>query len=244
MKTATRNHCLVPVLAMALLLTAAPATAMIPVIDVAAVQQLLMQFNAWTEQLRSMQQQLGQLRQTYGAMTGVRGMAQLMRLPDSARNYLPPDWATLAASLSGAAGGYSELGTAVRDLSSANAILSAADLSRLPASLRGFVAADRQAVASGQALSRLAYARASDRFAALATFIDKIGATPDAKAIEELQGRIQAEQAMLANEGLKLASMAQMAAAESSARDLARREQIVANHGSFATRFQPSPPSP
>ena len=66
----------------------------------------------------------------------------------------------------------------------------------------------------------------------------------DAKAIAELQGRIGAEQAMLANDGLKLAALAQTASAEAAARSLSVREQVVANHGSFAARFQPTPPAP
>jgi type IV secretion system protein VirB5 len=99
-------------------------------------------------------------------------------------------------------------------------------------------------VAGNQAVTRLAYAHSSDRFASLATLIERIGATPDAKAIAELQGRIGAEQAMLTNDGIKLAALAQSASAEAAARDLAVREQVIANHGAFASRFQPSPPAP
>jgi len=233
-----------PMLACALLLQAPSASAMIPVIDIAAVEQLLMQLNAWTEQLRGMEQQLGQLRESYGAITGLRGMGQLLPLTAAARNYLPPDWNTLAATLAGAAAGYPDIAAAVRTQSAANAVLAPPELARFSSTLQGMLAADRQAVAGGQALARLAYAHSSDRFSALGTFIDKIGATPDAKAIEELQGRIQAEQTMLANEGLKLTALAQIANSEAAAREQARREQVIANHGNFATRFQPAPPTP
>jgi type IV secretion system protein VirB5 len=228
----------------AVALAATPAQAMIPVIDIGAITQLFMQVQSWTEQLRGMEQQLGQLQQSYSAITGLRGMDQLLRLSDTARNYLPTDWAALQASLSGTAASYPELTAAVRAQSSANAVLTAADVARFPPALQALLAADRQAVAGGQALNRIAYARSSDRFSSLATLIDKIGATPDAKAIEELQGRIQAEQAMLSNEGLKLSSLAQVTSSDASARELARREQVVANHGNFATRFQPHPPAP
>ena len=87
----------------ALGLASAPAQAMIPVIDVASLQTLLQQLTAWTEQLRGMQLQLTQLQQTYSSMTGLRGMEQVLRLSDAARNYLPPDWSALEASISGAA---------------------------------------------------------------------------------------------------------------------------------------------
>lgn len=225
-------------------LAAAPAQAIIPVTDVAAIQVLLQQISAWSEQLRSMRSQLGQLQQTYTSMTGVRGMEQVLKLSDAARNYLPPNWNALEASISGAASAYPTLAAAVRAQAAANAVLTPADLARLPPSLQGLITSARQGVAGDQAVTRLAYGHSSERFASLATLIDRIGSTPDAKAIAELQGRIGAEQAMLTNDGIKLAALAQSASAEAAARELAVREQVIANHGSFATRFQPTPPAP
>ena len=46
-----------------------------------------------------MEQQITQLQQTYAAMTGSRGMQLLLPLSAATRNYLPPDWATLEATL-------------------------------------------------------------------------------------------------------------------------------------------------
>ena len=227
-----------------LLLVATRADAMVPVIDVAALTQLIQEVLAWVEQLRSMEMQLTQLKQTYASTTGLRGMEQLLRLSPAARNYMPPDWNSLEAALAGGAMGYSALASAIRGQVSANAVLGPNDVGRLSVRLQALLASDRETVAGTQALTRLAYAQASDRFASLDTLIDKIGATPDAKAIAELQGRIGAEQAMVANEGVKLAALGQLSAAESAARDQIRREQVVANHGSFASRFQPTPPAP
>jgi type IV secretion system protein VirB5 len=227
-----------------LLLMATPADAMVPVIDVAALTQLIQEVLAWIEQLRSMEMQLTQLKQTYASTTGLRGMEQLLRLSPAARNYLPPDWNSLEAALTGGAMGNPVLASAIRTQVAVNAVLSPTDVTRLSARLQALLASEREAVAGSQTLTRLAYAQASDRFGSLETLIDKIGATPDAKAIAELQGRIGAEQAMLANEGVKLAALAQMSVAESAARDQIRREQVVASHGSFANRFQPTPPAP
>jgi len=228
----------------ALGLAAAPAQAIIPVTDVAAIQVLLQQISAWSEQLRSMRSQLSQLQQTYTSMTGLRGMEQVLPLSDAARNYLPPSWNALEASMAGAAGAYPQLAAAIRAQATANAVLTPADLARFSSSLQGLLTSARQGVAGNQAVTRLAYAHSSDRFASLATLIERIGATPDAKAIAELQGRIGAEQAMLTNDGIKLAALAQSASAEAAARELAVREQVIANHGSFGSRFQPSPPAP
>lgn len=227
-----------------LLLAATPAQAIIPVTDVAALEALLQQISAWRQQLASMRAQVSQLQQTYSSMTGLRGMEQVLRLSDSARNYLPPDWSALEASIAGAANAYPQLAAAVRAQLGRNAVLSAADLARLPPTLQALLTDARQGIAGDQAVARLAYGHSSDRFSSLATLIDRIGATPDAKAIAELQGRIGAEQAMLTNDGIKLAALAQTADAETAARELRVREAIVAGHGSFESRLQPSPPAP
>ena len=220
------------------------ARASMPVIDIAALQQLVQQVDAWQQQLRAMQQQLSQLRQTRDALTGVRGMEQLLRQTPAARNYLPPDWAALTSAVQSSAGTYAGVAAAIRGQISANSVLTLRELRRVDGSVGTRLAAERAAVATGQTLARAAFARSSARFGELSALIDKIGATPDAKAIAELQGRIGAEQAMLVNEGLKLAALGQAIEAERWLQDLQRREAITQNHGAFASRFQPTPPAP
>lgn len=221
------------------------AYATMPVIDVAAITQLLQQIMAWDEQLQGMRAQLTQLQQTTSALTGARGMEALLRQTPAARNYLPADWNGLAGLAAGtAAAGDPMLAHAVRIQRDANAILSQQALARLSPSLASLLGGERDAVAVNQTSTRAAYARSSDRFASLSVLIDQIRAAPDAKAIAELQGRIAAEQAMLANEGIKLVALAQAADADRDARALARREATLQSHGAFASRFQPAPPVP
>lgn len=227
-----------------LTLATAPAHAMIPVIDIASLTQLIQQVLSWQQQLEGMQQQLAQLRSTYGAMTGPRGMQGLLPVPLPARNYLPTDWAAINAVTNGVAAGYADLARVAATQKLANAVLKPDELAHLPADLQLQLVAERDAVAGGQALTRAAYGRSSDRFATLQTLIDHIGLATDAKAIAELQGRIAAEQAMVANEGLKLVALAQVAQADSAARALARQETALANHGRFEQRLQPVPPAP
>ncbi|MBS0374235.1 MAG: type IV secretion system protein [Proteobacteria bacterium] len=227
-----------------LLLAAVSARATMPVIDVAAIGQLIQQIMAWEQQLEGMRSQLDQLQQTKAALTGSRGMAQLLLTPLSARNYLPADAASLRDLASAAAGANTALQSEIATRISANSILPPAGLQSLPTTLRSLLEAERRAVAESQVLSGAAYSHSSDRFAALSALIDRISATPDAKAIAELQGRIEAEQAMLTNESIKLAAMAQLTAADRDARDVARRESVSQAHGRFASRFQPKPPVP
>lgn len=227
-----------------LLMTAIPASATMPVIDVAAIGQLIQQIMAWEQQLEGMRSQLDQLQQTKAALTGSRGMAQVLLTPLSARNYLPADAASLRSLASTTARAAPGLQGEIAARISANSILSREGLLSLPATLRSLLESDRRAVAESQVLSGAAYSHSSDRFAALSALIDRISTTPDAKAIAELQGRIEAEQAMLTNEGIKLAAMAQLAAADRDAREVARRESITQAHGRFESRFQPKPPVP
>jgi type IV secretion system protein VirB5 len=226
------------------LATTGAANATMPVIDVAAITQLLQEIVAWDEQLQGMRAQLAQLQQTTSALTGARGMDQLLRQTPAARNYLPTDWAGLA-NLTGGGGGVDPfLARDARLQRDANAILPAAALGRLPPRLLSLLSGERDAVAVSQAATRAAYARSSERFGSLSTLIDQIRAAPDAKAIAELQSRIEAEQAMLANESIKLVALAQVMDAERGARELARREAALQSHGAFGARFQPVPPVP
>lgn len=227
-----------------LLASGGAANATMPVIDVAAITQLLQQIMAWDEQLQGMRAQLEQLHQTTSALTGPRGMEQLLRQSPAARNYLPADWAGLAGLAGGGSGVDAQLARAARMQREANAVLQTAELSRLSPQLQSLLRSERDAVAMSQATTRSAYARSSDRFGLLSTLIDQIRAAPDAKAIAELQSRIEAEQAMLANEHVKLTALAQATDAERDARELARREAVLQGHGAFGSRFQPAPPVP
>ena len=72
-----------------------PAEASYPVIDVAAIQQLIAQVNYWKQQIAAMSNQLTQLRQTHAALTGSRGMQSLLPQSAASRNYLPAEWSEL-----------------------------------------------------------------------------------------------------------------------------------------------------
>ncbi len=222
----------------------APVYASIPVIDIAALQQLLQDTLSWQQQLRAMQSQLTQLQQTRTALTGSRGMERLLPQSAADRNYLPADWAALDGVARGTASGYADLSSRVRGIMKNNARLSDPELARLTNDARTLLVSARDAAATDEALTQVAYERSSARFASLGQLIDRIGGTGDVKAIAELQGRIAAEQAMLANEAVKLQSYGYAADAARAAADVSRREAVVHGHGSFASRFQPTPPAP
>lgn len=224
------------------------AKAGIPVIDMAAVANLVQQLGAWQQQLAGMQRQYDQLRQsntqlqqTYSAMTGSRGMEQLLPMSNEARNYLPSSYGDLTSMTNAALPGYSGLAGQIQSIMRANSILSSSQMNALSPEMRQVVEQGRQAAAMLSGTTQAAYQNTGQRFSALQQLIDRIGTSQDPKAIQDLQARIQAEQNMLTNEQIKLQSLYQSARAQELAQQQRLREQVVSGHGSFNSRFLPAP---
>ena len=225
-----------------LVLIAPVAHAQFAVIDIAAVNQLFSEVQQLQQQLATARSQLMQAQAEYQAMTGSRGMQSL--LAGTVRNYLPPDWTTLQGVMQGTgagAGAYPALRADLTRAINANAVLTAQQLSALPAAAGQTVQAGRQSSALLQSLAHEALANSSQRFVALQQLIDTIGSATDQKSILELAARIAAEGGMLENERTKLDDLYQSTQADQWVNAQRTRELIVAGHGQFAGRFQPQP---
>lgn len=208
-----------------------PVKAQWAVVDVGAIAQLIEQIATLREQLETARDQLEQARQQYDAMTGGRGMDQL--LSGTNRNYLPPDWQSIDAALNGAGGSYSALAQDLRRLVDANAVLTPAQVSGLSNDERAQLDAARRSVALMQATNRRALEVTSARFASLQQLISAISTADDQKAVLDLQARITAEQAMLQNEQTKLMVLYQAVQAEELARRQRASELAISNIGSL-----------
>jgi type IV secretion system protein VirB5 len=211
----------------------------IPVVDVAAIAQLMQQITYWQQQIGAMANQLNQLQQTYAAMTGDRGMAQVLPATTAERNYLPNDYAELMATVNGNSASYSGLAGQVQAALQANAVLSNTQMASLSPETRALVEQGRQSAAMVDVMSRAAYEHTSQRFAALQQLISMISYAHDQKAAADLQVRVNAEQAMLANEQSKLQALAQVEQAAQANERQRTREQVIAGHGEFSARFIP-----
>lgn len=216
------------------------AHAGIPVIDVANLAQAIQQVLAWAQQYEQMYQQIEQMRAQYQAITGSRGMQGLLPMTNAMRNYLPSDYQELLDAVNATSETYTGLSGQVQSITAANAVLSNAQLGNMTPELRQVVEAGRKAAAMLSAITHSAQQNSSERFASLQQLISKIGAAGDQKAIEDLQGRIGAEQAMLTNEANKLQALYQTAQAEQLLQQQRVREQVVAGHGNVVTRFRPT----
>lgn len=222
-----------------LLLAPAAARAQFAVIDVASVTQLVEQAQSLAQQLATAQQQLLQAQALYRSTTGNRGMEQL--LGTVPRNYLPADWAQLAAAARGGGGARGTLAADVQAAVSANAVLSAQQVAALPPDAQSQLDDSRRSVALLQALAQQELVNSSSRFASIQQLIGAIPSATDQKGILDLQARIGAEQGMLQNEQTKLQVLYQAAQGRAAAVAQQTRERVIAGHGSFAARFQPAP---
>jgi P-type DNA transfer protein VirB5 len=209
------------------------ARAGIPVIDVANLAQAIQQVLSWVQQYQQMTTQLQQQVQQIQAITGGRGMEALMPMTNAARNYLPPDYAQLMQAVNGASATYAGLSGQVQSITAANAVLSNAQLGTMTPQMRQVVEDGRKSAAMLSAMTGSAQQNTSQRFAALQQLITQIGAAGDDKAIQDLQGRIVAEQAMLTNEQTKLQALYQTAQAEQLALQQRQRESAIRQIGSI-----------
>lgn len=212
---------------------ARPAAAQWAVIDVSAIQQLIQQYEVLEQQLTTLRSQLTQAQQQYAALTGQRGMQQL--LSGVNRNYLPESWNDLAAVMQGNSGTYGSLAVNVQGLIAGNAVLSSQYLAGLSPAEVTQVTTQRQLAALGQGITRTALDTTSNRFASLQQLINAIPTATDTKGSLDLQARTAAEQTMLSNEATKLQVLQQILSAEQAALDEQRDEEAVADIGSLRT---------
>jgi type IV secretion system protein VirB5 len=210
------------------------------VVDVPATIQLVQEVLTAIQQLETMKLQLQQAAQTLQSMSGGRGMAAL--LSGTNRNYLPANWDQVNGLAQGGAG-FGSLTGNLQSLIGGNAVLSAQQLASLAPADQQQIAASRQWAATNQVVAQAALANASNRFAAMQSLIDAIPSATDQKGILDLQARISAELGMLQNEQTKLQVLAQAIQAQEASVRQQQREQVLAGHGRFETRFQPAPPA-
>ena len=220
--------CLIPFLSLA---SAPAAHAQWAVIDVASINQLIQEVSVLRQALTTAEQQLSQARSEYAAMTGARGMNQL--LSGENRNYLPTDWAQLQGVLQGSSGAYGSLASSVQTQIAANAVLTPQQVATLSVTEQAQLEADRSSTALLQAMTQQALATTSARFTSLQQLIAAMPQATDQKGALDLQARIAAEEAMLQNDAIKMGVLYQLALSSNQANDERAREQAIFDIGSF-----------
>lgn len=203
------------------------------VIDVGAIVQLIQQVATLERQLQTAEATLTNAQQQFQAITGNRGMQNLLSTTN--RNYLPTNWSQLSAAVGQTGGAYQALSVAVQGLMVANAVLTPQQVAALSPAEQAQLQAARQSAALLQSTSRQSLTNTSTQFASLQQLIGAIPSATDQKGALDLQARIQAEQAMLQNENTKMTVLYHTLEAQEWARKQAAREQVVAGVGSLRT---------
>jgi len=210
-----------------------PALAQFAVVDVASLGQLIQQYQTLQQELTTAQSALTQAQQQYAALTGTRGMQQL--LSGTQRNYMPTSWTDVQGVLQGTSTTYGGLSASTQGLVTSNAVLTSQQVSGLSATEQMHLTNARQTAALLQAVTRSALSTTSNRFTSLQQLISAMSSATDPKAALDLHTRIGAEQTMLANDTAKLQALYQLAQAQRWAQQQQRREQAIADIGSMRT---------
>jgi type IV secretion system protein VirB5 len=173
----------------------------IPVMDASNIQQAIYQLIEMKKQLDELQKQYAMLENTYTSITGNRKLGDIFN-NESNKNYLPKNYQTQFDRIR--EGGYSGLTGKATEILNKNRAANHQICATLDEEQR--LPCERQIALAAQdrAFSGEAYDKAVERIQQIEDIRKKINETNDQKAILELNARLQAEQAMLQNEAIKL----------------------------------------
>ena len=194
---------------------AGAAGAQIPVTvtsDIPAVMHQVQTIMKWTEQLKSMSDQLDQLRQVYGTLQGMRNLGSLMN-NDLLNQYLPQDYVGAVRALKNGGGSFASISGSLNDIMRANQFRSCAELNSDPA-MRSYCNQQWQQLALQKQIGDMGYRKAAENIRNLQSFVSSINASTDVKAINEVQARIQVETVRMQNEQIKLSTILAMEEAD------------------------------
>lgn len=219
---------------------AAPLHAGILVLDTANLAQAMEQVAAWKKQYSQMFEQQQQLRQQYAAITGNRGMGNIASNP-LLQAVVPADILKTYSDIQNhGAKGLSGQARTLRDLIK----IYDCEERRGPDKINCQRLLNNNAQL--QALTQSALSLVNQRTAQIQALQDQINSTGDAKAIAELQARLQAETTQVANDANRLMLMRTMSDAAERAAEQAIREKAMkslALRGDGSDTFTFVPPS-
>jgi len=214
------------------------ANAQIPVIDSASIAKQIETIAKWKLQYDQMVTQINQMKQQYDALTGARGLGDILNNP-ALREYLPEDWQGVYDAVKN--GGYAGLTGQAQSIYEENKIFDGC--AHLGIS-EARTACEAQAVKPSQdkASALAAYDKTKERLKQIDQLMQRINTTQDPKSIAELQGRIAAEQAMIQNEQTKIELYKMVSEAEERINDQRERE-LIAKENARRGRIKPKVPT-
>jgi type IV secretion system protein VirB5 len=180
----------------------------IPVIDAANLIQSIEQVLDDATAIENQVQQIRQLQSQLQSINGLRNLGQVFNNP-LLRNYVPSEAYTLVNAVD--AGGYSGLRGTAKALRDSGMIYNCMDRE---GDARTTCQASLAQPYQQKGLLQDAMKSASGRLAQINALMDQINATPDQKAVQEIQARIGAENALLSHEMTQIQMLQGMADSE------------------------------
>ena len=200
----------------------------IPVIDVANLVQTIMQVMNDVTEINNQVQQITQLQSQLNSINGMRNLGNILNNP-LLRNYVPAEAYTYLNAIN--TSGYSGLNATAKTLRDAGMVYNCMDLAG--AARTGCQAALAQPYQQ-KGLLQDAMKSAAGRLTQINSLMDQINTTSDQKAVQEIQARIGAENALLAHEVSQVQMLQGMADSEeriARSRERERQYQMLGRTG-------------
>lgn len=226
-------HKLLRIPAAVALICAAPLTHAggIPVIDVANLMQAIQQVINDITKIRNQVEQIRHLQGQLASINGVRSLGNVFNDP-MLRNYVPPEAHTFVNAVN--TSGYSGLNGTARALRDSAMVYNCMDLAGAE---RTRCQAALAQPYQHKGLLQDAMTSAAGRLAQIQSLMNQINLTTDQKAVQEIQARIGAENALLAHEATQIQMLQGMADSEeriARSRDRERQYQMLGRTGRIA----------
>ena len=200
----------------------------IPVMDIASIIQSILQVLNEVTQIENQIQQIAQMGDQLKSLNGMRNLGDVFDNP-MLKNYVPAEAYTYLNAVNGS--GYSGLNATAKSLRDAGMVYNCMDLS-------GAARTDCQAALAQpyqqKGLLQDAMKSAGGRLSQIKSLMGQINATSDQKAVQEIQARIGAENALLAHEVSQVQMLQGMADSEeriARSRERERQYQMLGRTG-------------
>jgi len=203
----------------------------IPVIDIANLIQTLQQVINDITKIENQIQQITQLQNQLASINGTRNLGNVFNSP-LLRNYVPAEAYTAINAVN--TGGYSGLTGTAKALRDGSMVYNCLDLAETE---RTRCQAALAQPYQHKGLLQDAMTSAAARPAQIQALMNQINATTDQKAVQEIQARIGAENALLAHEATQIQMLQGMADSEeriARSRDRERQYQMLGRTGRIA----------
>ncbi len=203
----------------------------IPVIDVANLLQTVQQVLNDITEISNQVQQIVQLQNQLKSINGMRNLGNILNNP-ALRNYVPAEAYTYVNAIN--TSGYSGLTGTAKALRDAGMVYNCLDLAGA-ARTRCQAALAQPYQTKG--LLQDAMKSAAGRLTQINSLMDRINATTDQKAVQEIQARIGAENALLAHEVSQVQMLQGMADSEeriARSRERERQYEMLGRTGRIA----------